>query len=263
MLHAHRQQHPTVGLTLHVDDLIRDFQGQPDDMLTQVDDSNALVRQHLGEIGMPLAHEKEQVVATTYRLAQQISNISLGAGRTADHTVRRLGVDYSLGSGDRRRHHSVRGQRFKHYRQRKKHIRRRFRRVASQAGRIFYGGAVPAATFGIEIHGLSDRQLRDLMSGARTVAPVRQIGVATDLLLFQHPVTHRPDFMDVAQPLLRYGREIWQSYGTASGTTHGDELTPAELHKVYAWVQLYQAGHKEPAHAPAPPRALLESMRRL
>jgi hypothetical protein len=68
---------------------------------------------------------------------------------------------------------------------------------------------MPAATFGIELHGLTDRQLRDLMSGARTVAPIRQIGTPTDLLLFQHPVTQRPDFLDVAQPLLRYSRDLF------------------------------------------------------
>jgi hypothetical protein len=76
MLHAHQQQLPGIGLTLHVDDLIRDFRGSHQQILTQVDESNALVRSHLQDLSMPLAHDKEQVVATTYRLAQQVSNIS-------------------------------------------------------------------------------------------------------------------------------------------------------------------------------------------
>jgi hypothetical protein len=97
MLYAHNQAFPTVGLSVHVDDIIRDFHGHTEhDILVQVDASNALMQHHLTALCLPLAKDKEQVVATTAALAQAVSRISLGRGTTAEASVRRLGCDYSL-----------------------------------------------------------------------------------------------------------------------------------------------------------------------
>jgi hypothetical protein len=97
MLYAHSRAFPSVGLSVHVDDIIRDFHGRTEhDILLQVDASNALMKQHLNALCLPLAKNKEQVVASTAHLAQAVSKISLGQGRTAEASVRRLGCDYSL-----------------------------------------------------------------------------------------------------------------------------------------------------------------------
>jgi hypothetical protein len=215
MLHAHAQAFPHVGLTLHVDDLIRDFRGPPDNILEQATCSNQMIQAHLHDLGMPLSADKEQVVATQSHLAQRLSRISLGGGRMADHTVRRLGVDYALSSTKPARRNPVRGRRFQQLRQRMAYMKRQFRRSRSLTGKVFYGGALPAATFGMELHGLTSGQLKNLMQGARQTAPLRQMGVPTDLLLFQFSVYQRPDYLDVAAPLLRYCRELWQCHCTA------------------------------------------------
>jgi hypothetical protein len=75
MLHAHTQHFPSIGITVHVD-RICDFKGKHDDIVEQADASSQLVRQFLQDVGMPLAADKEQVVSTTYWLAQQLSKIS-------------------------------------------------------------------------------------------------------------------------------------------------------------------------------------------
>jgi hypothetical protein len=94
MIHAHAQAFPSVGLSVHVDDIIRDFQGPHEAAVVhQVLDSNRLVQQHFTALHLPPARDKEQVVADTELLAKAVSRVSLGKGRSAEPSVRRLGCD--------------------------------------------------------------------------------------------------------------------------------------------------------------------------
>jgi hypothetical protein len=50
----------------------------------QVMESNQLVRHSFTQLHMPLANDKEQVVATSRSLAKAVSLVSVGKGRTAE-----------------------------------------------------------------------------------------------------------------------------------------------------------------------------------
>jgi hypothetical protein len=96
-MHAHAQACPSFGRSVHVDDIIRDFQGTHDvDVVHQVIDSNRPVQRHFTELGMRLAREEGQFVASAEPLAKAVSRASLGKGRTAEPTVCRLGCDYAV-----------------------------------------------------------------------------------------------------------------------------------------------------------------------
>jgi hypothetical protein len=82
MLYAHQQSLPQVGLSIHVDDIIRDFSGTTETILDDVAQSNLLVQRHLRELGLSLAASKGQIVASSDILARQVSTLSLGAGST-------------------------------------------------------------------------------------------------------------------------------------------------------------------------------------
>jgi hypothetical protein len=235
MIHAHSQAFPSVGLSVHVDDIIRDFHGSHDtQVVSQVMASNQLVRQHFRELCMPLAKDKEQVVATTLSLAKAVSKASLGKGTTAEHSVRRLGCDFAL--NDKSGHpHLVHQNRIRQTRRRLTHMAKRFRKHKPRL--IYQAGVQPAATFGADVHGLSAEAVQVLLKGARQVSTVQPMGVPTTMILYAWQTASRPDFVAATAPIVRYAREIWMSAGPGHLYAHGDELTAVEIRKVFGRFQ--------------------------
>jgi hypothetical protein len=211
MLHAYTQAFPSVGLTVHVDDIIRDFQGPtPHDVVCQVKASSQLMKKHLASLGLPLAKDKEQIVGTTEALATAVSKASLGRGSTAEASVRRLGCDFSLDQNTGRAR-TVHKQRIAKTRKRLTRMASKFRKVNTKL--LFHAGVMPAATFGVDIHGMPPKSLRILMQGARRQCAHTPIAVPTSMALYAWRTDTRPDFMAIAAPILRYAREVWTAIG--------------------------------------------------
>jgi hypothetical protein len=99
---------------------------------------------------------------------------------------------------------------------------------------VFLTGAVPAATFGQDIHGIPAPALKLLMQGARRSAALNTIGVDTNTLLQSWPTYNRPDFQAIAAPILRFAREVRMTIGPGAAYQHGDELHTRHFHKIYA-----------------------------
>jgi hypothetical protein len=102
---------------------------------------------------------------------------------------------------------------------------------------IVTAGVVPAATFGIEIHGLPDKSFQVLMHGARQACALTPIGVPTTLCVYAWRSEARPDFKALAASVLRYAREVWMAVGPGRQYAHGDELTRPELTTFFARFQ--------------------------
>jgi hypothetical protein len=181
-LHAHTQAFPSVGLTVHVDDIIRDFQGHTiPEVVGQVKASNKFMQKHLEGLGLPLAKDKEQIVGTTEALTSAVSKVSLGRGTTAEASVRRLGCDFSL-STHAGRARTVHHQRIVKTRKRLTHMAAKFRKVNTRL--IFHAGVMPATTFGMDIHGIPPKSLKLLMQGARKQCALTPIAVPTTMALY-------------------------------------------------------------------------------
>jgi hypothetical protein len=86
-----------VQLSIHVDDIIRDFAGDScEQVLDDVISSNRVMQLSMKKLAMPLAADKEQVVANRPSLAIQVQQVSLAPHRKPLESVRRLGADFHL-----------------------------------------------------------------------------------------------------------------------------------------------------------------------
>jgi hypothetical protein len=146
----HTQHYPTVTLSIHVDDFSQSATGHDDvETAGRLVDSAKFIHGQLTELGMPLADDKAQLVASSAVLAKLVQ-IELGsiAGNHLD-SVRRLGMDYSICLKGRSKLR-VRKARFQKLKVRVKIIKRL--RKTAPAPLLFFAGAQPAVLFGIEFY---------------------------------------------------------------------------------------------------------------
>jgi hypothetical protein len=167
---------------------------------------------------MPLSADKEQTVASSAQLALRLSQQALGKGKTASTQVRRLGIDDAprqvtpslrpaAGPG-RKGQHTVSAAAVRKHRVKQALKRARFAKRLLKAvpmGRIFFGGILPAASFGHEIQAPTKAQLGKLQSLARQAMAIKPVGVPGCIRDLQVQATAHPEFQAMAAPHLTVG----------------------------------------------------------
>jgi hypothetical protein len=120
----HTSMHPTVTLSIHVDDFGQSATGNDDaETASRLVASAKFIHEQLIELGMPLADDKAQLVATSAVLTKIVqTDLGTIAGPHLD-SVRRLGMDYSICTKGRSKLR-VRKDRFRKLKVRMKIIKR-------------------------------------------------------------------------------------------------------------------------------------------
>ena len=147
-----------------------------------------------------------------------------------------LGVDVLNG---RKRSALKRGSRWKARQKTCKAKRRKLTRLAKGimggVSRVFVAGALPAATYGAEILGVSDTELEALRSTAkRAMTPHGKARSASALFVARGDPTWRP----AAGLIVRWAQEVWWSEtprGTAANALTIDELSDAWTAASSSW----------------------------
>ncbi len=185
------------------------------------------------DLGCRLARDKTEVVASSDTLAKEIMQ-ELGkefGSRWGAAAASNLGTDYAAGKM-RRAHgaNSRRKQRLRKGRKRQGRIAKLRAALKDKAVKVFASGVQPAMTFGAAVHGLSDRELRDVRLAAAASMSPRARGRSLLMLLL---VYGDPTWRAGVEPFLQYARVAWAA---STGLTGKDGVDLTELRR--AWEQL-------------------------
>jgi hypothetical protein len=221
---------PTLIICLHVDDLSVTATDSDTERCTDRLVSAAMLVNHdiSNTLQMQFASDKGYVIASTEQAARIIA-AQLPMPTQAAHSVRRLGIDYSLASvGGRDQNH-------------RKHNQTRWHRLVAAlrnarklphlfpagAPGIFVCGILPAALYGAEHYAPDPKHLNQLRTAAIKAWGPHPWGVPNDLAILLYPTLHDPLFVAVFQPIFRWAREVWLS--SHPDPAHSDVLSAAEL----------------------------------
>ena len=236
----HKELHPRVGLSVHVDDWTQMVQGEVEKEVSEVMAKSAKhLHKKLQELGMPLAEDKSQITATSEGLITQVQKCLGALAGKAEESIRRLGVDHAL-SKKGRCLNNVRKKRMRNAKHRLKHVKQ-FRKHGP-CSKIYYAGVQPAALYGIELYEPTKETLRELTAGAHMVGASRPTGVPRGLAMMQHASTGHPEFHAHAAPILRFAREVWIRVTSKHEEvdTPEDALQPIELLRATKLIQKYR-----------------------
>jgi len=180
------------------------------------------------ELELVFAPDKTFVLSNTKGLAELVIKNMGAFGGTRVGTVKRLGISFSaggkMGSLEQR-------MRIKAALDRKPRTDMLAKAVDSMPGasRIFYGGTMPAATFGAETVGMPKAPIRALGAAAASSLkmPRRMTHSPIAWAILAKGSTRNPEATVLAMPLLRYAREWWLATDPAY-RTH-DTLTLPSL----------------------------------
>jgi ribonuclease HI len=224
---AHTSLHPSVTLSIHVDDLSQSASGNNDaETASRLVASAKFVHAQLVDLGMPLADDKAQLVCTSGELAKFVhQGLGAIAGAHLD-SVRRLGMDYSVSSRGRGKM-TVRKNRFQKLKARMKIVKRL--RKTAPAPLLFFAGVQPAVLFGIEFYQPHPKHITALTTAAAATLSSRPIGVPKHVCLLTVSASSHPRFKCISAPILRFAREVWVSTRMPEDLRPGDILTPQEV----------------------------------
>jgi hypothetical protein len=140
--------------------------------------------------------------------------------------VRRLGVDYHLEARPTKASNKtpVNNSRFREAAQRVIRLRRHF---PNGSPGLFAAGINPVADYGHDHIRSAPAAIKAMQKKAVTAGNIRPFGTPASITLLAYPVSYDPGFRAVAQPIMRWAREVWmQDHPT---DTHPDRLSPEEL----------------------------------
>ena len=231
--------HPGVILTVYVDDITLTVEHSDREIALSLftcaaKDLAAIVKEKLL---CSYAEGKEAIVASDENLAEQVRE-ALGplAGKSVT-TTPHLGIDFKAGRkrGSKKKG-TVRGKRLHTAARRKKKVKSLRSLLGSRVTRhICNAGVIPAAAFGSEVNGLSDRELLIIqqVQGAATAPATSGRSLSASLL-----ATGDDTWRAAAAPMRRWQKEAWRN-------TVGDsraKFTKKELQD--AWDETLKLQHE-------------------
>ena len=223
------EEHPGVGLTVYVDDITLTVEHTDRDIafslfVQAAKDLAVLVDTKLKS---SYAEGKEAILASDEDLARRVRE-ALGplAGKSVT-TTPHLGIDFKAGRkrGSKKKG-TVRGKRLQTAARRKKKVKSLRSILGSRVTRhICNAGVIPAAAFGSEVNGLSDRELLIIqqVQGAATAPATSGRSLTASLL-----ATGDDSWRASAAPMRRWQKEAWRAENQDSRAKFTkDELTQA------------------------------------
>ena len=155
-----------------------------------------------------LSHEKAASTSTspiTLEILRRCLGKLAGAGSGG---IRNLGADFTGGQRLSKRYLRVRRERFRKLVVRGRRLRTLTKEVGGKASRLFVSGLLPSATYGDEVQGYTDAELKVLKTQAGAAQPPFSKGRSLEisLLLSDGGVARH-----AAPCLLRWAREVWDA----------------------------------------------------
>ena len=167
-----------------------------------------LRREVEGPMKSQLSHEKAASTSTspiTLEILRRCLGKLAGAGSGG---IRNLGADFTGGQRLSKRYLRVRRERFRKLVVRGRRLRTLTKEVGGKASRLFVSGLLPSATYGDEVQGYTDAELKVLKTQAGAAQPPFSTGRSLEisLLLSDGGVARH-----AAPCLLRWAREVWDA----------------------------------------------------
>ncbi len=218
---AYIRRNPSVDVDIYVDDIEMQSIGPRaatvDALVKAAKDMQDVLTNHLG---YPLAHDKAVVVANDREVAEEIVRGTDGMAGTAKAVTEKLGVEYT--SGARR---PARGgpRRARYCRQLMRNRRvGKLKRLGCKVINVVRRGQQAAATYGGEVHGVSDHELETLRAMASAALPPATRGTSRTLKLL---TAYDPAVDANGKLMLQWASAIWRACGPAA-TRRRTDPTP-------------------------------------
>jgi hypothetical protein len=206
-LRAIQSAHPAATLSLHLDDLSATIAAPSvEDGCVDVARLSQTIQL---EIQLAFAPDKGFSIASGPAIARAAVRLTTRTVQP-EGDVRRLGIDYHLEPAPSRRvaRTPVQAGRFREVVKRVIRLRRFF--PNGSAG-LFAAGIGPVAYYGSDHAHMAPPLVQSLQRKAVSSGQVRPFGTPAEFALLAHPVTYDPGYKTVAQPILRWAREVWMS----------------------------------------------------
>ena len=216
---------PEASISLHVDDIgATVFDKNRANALVRFENLLAVINGEFAKLKLPLAREKGVVLANTKELAETANRMVGDIAVTTGTQARRLGVDYIVGRSKRAT--------LKVHKRRLNKADTRFVKLRTYArhgaARVFTAGTQSVALYGsehFEVDKKTIKKLRSQLINCGNINP-RNVPHLTTILVYK--IEQDPWFTSVAQPLVRWAREIWLAT-TDWHNKPGDVLSFTEL----------------------------------
>jgi len=200
---------------------------------------------------MQFASDKLFVLSNARALATRVAKLLVAFGGQAVDQVQRLGVPFAAGKPLMA---GPQNQRVANALKRRIRITMLANAASLSAGRLFFGGLLPAANFGAEVVGMTTVNAKALTSAA------------ADSLLMPRKLKHNPIAWKLvgrkstvmpmasinAMPALRYSREVWETSDKAY--RRSDTITLPSLVSSFnaemAWLDASHRTHRQCACSP-------------
>ncbi len=197
-----------VVLDAYIDDLAISAVGTSRQVVDKLEKAHQILREAVQhELGCSFAQGKTAVVATCADTARRLKEVVGAQGRIFE-AAPNLGIDAPAAKPRGAWHRSsLRKSRLVQAAQRERRLRRLSTAIGAKATRIFHTGAEKAGTYGAEIWGLSDSEIKKLRRlAASTVKPRGRGRSLTLALLLAGAPTAQAEVLAVTQ----YQRMVWK-----------------------------------------------------
>jgi len=210
-LSSHAASHPEVHISFYIDDGGQDATGDsPDQVADTIVKSSIDLRDSLEqELQLPLATAKCLVVGSCQEVVASISRRLGDIGKSTPFGARDLGADFTCGKALSKLKKSTKQKRFAALTSRLRRTER-LAKANKKAVRLFYAGALPSVTYGMEVTGASDRDILKLRAAAGRLNGITGRG-RNKHIAWAVAVDYDPAPAVAVAPIVRYAKEVWMA----------------------------------------------------
>ena len=197
-------------LSVYIDDYSLNAVGPERYVSSHIKESAAMLADLVrSELHSTISEDKASLISSCPKLGVALRKFFGGLSGSSVSTAVNLGVDDTVGRSRRRPKMAPK------FHQRKKVLKTRVKRIARarailgrHARKIFASGGLAAATYGSEIHGVSNYELDNLRRAfGRVVKPSSGSRSLTTLTILEQD----PCWFPSVSPVVRYAKEIWSN----------------------------------------------------
>ncbi len=195
---------------IYIDDVVTSAEGPRDSVSGTIEAArNILMEALVGDRGCRIAADKTRVVATSAKVARQVTK-RIGIDHAVARAAPSLGIDIT--AGGKRTALGQTGAMRKSRMSKGKSRRAKLRKVAKVLGgkviRIYTAGIAPECNYGAEVWGITDAEslkLRRIAAvGLKPFSKCRS-------LTMTHLINDLPTIRDELRPIVHYSKVIWRA----------------------------------------------------
>ena len=207
--------HPSVALDFFVDDAVVSGTGpSASGVAASVSGSASDLVRALEADRLGIASEKTAVVSSSICCAKKVARALRLPSSVVSKSAKDLGVDFSAGNRLSLANLSVFGKRRKKARFRVNKVAL-FAKAKRSASKLYFTGALPESSYGVEVVGASDAVLTAFRRDAAKCLGIsghrRSLDLTFGLMHWQDPAAKA-----AVAPLVRYAKEVWLASSAAA-----------------------------------------------